>query len=234
MWRYYQNKMQIEVLYRPSYSLAVIKLAPNEEIRLEAGAMVSMSQGVTIETRAAGGILKSLGRSLLGGESFFQNFFKAPPSGGEITVAPELPGDVFTYEMSGESLMIQAGSFMACETSIELNTKVGLKGIMAAEGFSMLEATGTGKLLLSSYGAIHEKELAVGEKYIVDSTHLVAFPASMPVEPKTVGGLKSTLLSGEGLVVELSGPGRLMLQTRSQNAFLSWLIPKLPFKRQGD
>ncbi|HEX9091859.1 MAG TPA: TIGR00266 family protein [Anaerolineales bacterium] len=226
--------MQIEVLYRPSYSLALIKLAPNEEIRIEAGAMVSMSQGVTIETKAAGGFFKSLSRTMLGGESFFQNFFKAPAQGGEITVAPELPGDVFTYDMSGETLMVQSGSFMACETTIELNTKLSIKAFVAAEGFSMLEASGTGKLLLSSYGAIHEKVLAAGEKYTVDTTHLVAFPASMPVERKTVGGLKSTLLSGEGLVVELTGPGRLLMQTRSPHAFLSWLIPNLPFKRQGE
>ena len=226
--------MQIDVLYRPSYSLAVIKLSPNEEIRIEAGSMVSMSEGVSIETKAAGGFLKSFSRSVLGHESFFQNFFKAPSQGGEITVAPELPGDVFTYDMGGEKLMIQSGSFMACETTIELNTKVSLKAFVAAEGFSMLEASGTGKLLLSSYGAIHEKVLAAGEKYIVDTTHLVAFPASMPVERKAVGGLKSTLLSGEGLVVELTGPGRLLMQTRSPHAFISWLVPNLPFKRQGE
>src|SRR4030066_1237732 len=172
--------MQIEVLYRPSYSLAVIKLAGNEEIRIEAGAMVSMSEGVTIETKATGGFFKSLTRSVLGGESFFQNFFKAPPQGGEITVAPELPGDVFTYDMSGEKLMVQSGSFMACETTIELNTKVSVKAFVAAEGFSMLETSGTGKPPLSSYGAIHEKVLAAGEKYIVDTTPLAPFPASSP------------------------------------------------------
>jgi uncharacterized protein (TIGR00266 family) len=196
--------------------------------------MVSMSEGVTIETRATGGFFKSLTRSMLGGESFFQNFFKAPSQGGEITAAPNLPGDIFTLDMSGERLLVQAGSFMACETTIDLNTKLSLKAFVAAEGFSILEASGTGKLLLSSYGAIHEKVLAAGEKYIVDTTHLVAFPASMPVERKTVGGLKSTLLSGEGLVVELTGPGRLLMQTRSPHAFISWLIPNLPFKRQGE
>ena len=95
----------------------------------------------------------------------------------------------------------------------------------------MLEASGTGKLLLSSYGAIHEKNLAAGEKYTVDTTHIVAFNAAMPVERKTVGGLKSTFLSGEGLVVQLTGPGRVLLQTRSPKAFLDWLIPNLPFKR---
>ena len=45
---------------------------------------------------------------------------------------------------------------------------------------------------------------------------------------RKVGGLKSTLLSGEGLVVDLTGPGRFLLQTRSTEAFLAWLIPLLP------
>jgi len=42
------------------------------------------------------------------------------------------------------------------------------------------------------------------------------------------GGLKETFLSGEGLVCEFTGPGRLYLQTRSMDAFLKFLIPKLP------
>jgi uncharacterized protein (TIGR00266 family) len=225
--------MEIEILFRPSYSLGVIKLAPDEQIRMDSGAMVSMSQGITIETKASGGFLKSLTRAALGGESFFQNFFKAPPTGGEITVAPELPGDVFLLELQGETMMVQSGAFLACETGLALDTKISLKGFMSAEGFSMLTATGTGKLLLSSYGAIFEKILAAGELYTVDTTHLVAFNANMTVTPRAVGGLKSTLLSGEGLVVDVTGPGRLLMQTRSQNAFLSWLIPHLPFKRQG-
>ncbi len=226
--------MEIEILYRPSYSLSVVKLNPNEEIRVEAGAMVSMSQSVTIETKATGGFLKSLSRAVLGGESFFQNYFKASAEGGEITLAPELPGDVFLLELKGEKFFVQSGSFLACESGVELNAKVSTKALVSAEGFSMLEATGSGTMLLSSYGAIHEKNLAPGERYIVDTTHLVAFDGNMPISPKAVGGFKSTLLSGEGLVVELTGPGRLLMQTRSPHAFLSWLIPNLPFDKQSD
>jgi uncharacterized protein (AIM24 family) len=94
----------------------------------------------------------------------------------------------------------------------------------------MLEATGSGKVLVSSYGAIYEKTLASGEKYIVDTTHLVAFDGNMNVQTKSVGGLKSTMLSGEGLVVELTGPGKLYLQTRSPQALISWIIPQVPTK----
>ena len=220
--------MEIEIMHRPSYSLAVAKLTPNERIRAEAGAMVSMSSTVSIETKAEGGFLKSLGRAVLGGESFFQNFFLASAQGGEITLAPELPGDMMLIELKGSKLMIQAGSYVASENGVELTAKVSVKAFMSAEGISMLEASGTGKLLVSSYGAIFERTLGSGEKYIVDTSHLVAFDANMSVTPKTVGGIKSTLFSGEGLVVELTGPGTIYMQTRSPKALIDWIIPQLP------
>lgn len=220
--------MQIDIQHRPSYSLAIVQLSPNERIRAESGAMVSMSASVNIETKAEGGILKSLSRAVLGGESFFQNFYQAGPQGGEVTLAPELPGDIALIELRGETMMIQAGSYLASENGIELNAKVSMKAFLSAEGFSILEAKGSGKLLVSSYGAIYEKTLASGEKYIVDTSHLVAFDGTVQVAPRAAGGLKTTLLSGEGLVVELTGPGRLYIQTRSPQALINWIIPQLP------
>lgn len=220
--------MEIELVHRPSYSLAVAKLTPNERIRAEAGAMVSMSGGVNIETKAEGGLLKSLGRAVLGGESFFQNFFVAPAQGGEITLAPELPGDMMLIELRGQKLMLQSGSYVASEDGVELTARVSVKAFMSAEGISMLEASGNGKLVVSSYGAIVERSIPTGEKYIVDTSHLVAFDANMSVTPRTVGGFKSTLFSGEGLVVELTGPGMVYMQTRSPQALINWIIPQLP------
>ena len=220
--------MQIDIQHRPSYSLAIVQLAPNERIRAESGAMVSMSASVNIETKAEGGIFKSLSRAVLGGESFFQNFYQAGPQGGEVTLAPELPGDIALIELRGETLMVQAGSYLASENGIDLNAKISMKAFLSAEGISMLEAQGNGKLLVSSYGAVYERTLAAGEKYIVDTSHLVAFDATLNVVPRTAGGLKATLLSGEGLVVELTGPGRLYIQTRSPKALIDWIIPQLP------
>jgi len=221
--------MQIEILYRPAYSFGVIKLNPNEQVRVEGGSMVGMSSGVTLETKAAGGVLKSLARSVLGGESFFQNIYKASASGGEVSVAPALPGDLFAMNLQNEKLMVQSGSYVASEMVIELDTKWGgAKTFFASEGLIMLRASGSGQLVLSSYGAIHEMNLAANQSYSVDTGHLVAFTEGMGFKVRRVGGLKSTLFSGEGLVVDLTGPGRVLLQTRSTDAFLSWLIPKLP------
>ena len=221
--------MDVKILYKPSYSLGVLKLSGGEQVRVEGGAMVSMSAGVTLETKATGGIFKSLARSVLGGESFFQNTFIAPSGGGEVSVAPALPGDMFSLNLNNEGLLVQSGSYVASESGVELDTKWGgAKTFFASEGLIMLRASGSGELLLSSYGAIHEKNLIEGEKFTVDTGHLVAFTEGINFKVNKVGGLKSTIFSGEGLVVELTGPGRLLMQTRSTDAFLSWLIPQLP------
>lgn len=227
--------MDIDIIYRPSYSLGVIRLAGGEQVLVEGGSMVAMSQGVTLETKATGGFLKSLGRSLLGGESFFQNTYRAPAGGGTIYVAPPLPGDLSTMDLRNESILIQSGAYVASEMGVQIDTKWGgAKTFFASEGLILLRASGSGKVMLSSYGAIHEVDLGAGEMLTVDTGHLVAFNEQVGFKVRAIGGIKSTLFSGEGLVVDLSGPGKVLLQTRSQSSFLAWLIPQLPRERRGD
>lgn len=226
--------MQTEVLYRPSYSIARVILSPNEAVIAEAGAMLSMSGDMQIETKMRGGVLQSLARSVLGGESFFINTFRASARGGEVLLAPTLSGDVFILTMQNQSYLVQSGSFLACSEGVATDTKwSGAKTFFGGEGLIMLRCTGSGILILSSYGAIHEIDLAPGQVYTVDTGHLVAFPETIGFKVRAVGGLKSTLLGGEGLVVDLSGPGKVLVQTRSVRAFLGWLIPKIP-KRSSD
>ena len=101
-------------------------------------------------------------------------------------MAPALPGDLFSLELQNESLMVQSGSFVASEIGVELDTKWGgAKTFFASEGLIMLRASGSGQLLLSSYGAIHEVDLTPGEGYTVDTGHLVAFSPGMGFQ---VGG----------------------------------------------
>lgn len=221
--------MQVEILYRPSYSVARVLLDRNEKIQVESGAMVGMSPNLEMETEAKGGFLKSLSRSMFGGESFFMNTYTGTVDGDSLLLAPPLPGDIAVIEMQGETLMVQSGSYLASTEGISVDTKwSGAKTFFGSEGLIMLKVSGSGTLIVSSYGAIHPMELAAGQKYIVDTGHLVSFDAQIGFSVKKVAGWKSTLFSGEGLVVELSGPGKLNLQSRSQDSFLSWLIPRLP------
>ncbi|MBI3968936.1 MAG: TIGR00266 family protein [Chloroflexi bacterium] len=223
--------MQVQILYAPSYSLAIAQLSSNESLIAEAGAMVSMSGGVQIETKARGGLLGGLARSFLGGESFFMNTFVAGPSGGEVTLASALPGDLIHMQLQGHSILAQSGSFVASGPGVTVDTKWGgAKSFFAGEGLFLLRIHGQGDLILSSYGAIHARDLAPGESYIVDTGHIVAFQEGMAYGVKKLGGLKSLFFSGEGLVAEFQGPGRVWIQTRSPGALLEWLAPQITKK----
>jgi uncharacterized protein (TIGR00266 family) len=220
--------MDYEILYQPSYALLKLNLDRSEKVNAEAGALVSMSSGISIETGMKGGLFGGLKRSLLGGESFFINKFTAE-SPGEITMAPALPGDIHAMDLENEVLYVQSGSFMAGTIDIGIDTKWGgSKTFFSKEGLFLLKIEGTGSLFASSFGAIHPITLEEGETYTVDTGHIVAFDDNVGYNVKKIGGLKSTLFSGEGLVVELTGPGRAWIQSRSQDAFLAWLIPRLP------
>ena len=221
-------EMEHQIDYRPSFALLTLSLDAGEAVRTEAGSMVSYSDGVTVETVAEGGILGSLKRSVLGGESFFQNTFTASEA-GEVTLAPPLSGDIIRHDIDDETLYVQSGSYLASHPDIDLDTKFGGgRSFFGGEGLFLLKLTGAGPTFLSSYGAVHEVELDEGERYTVDTGHIVAFEESATFDVDRVGGLRSTLFSGEGLVCTFTGPGRVWIQTRSPDHFLAWLIPKLP------
>ena len=221
--------MKIRIEYQPSYSLAIVDLAADERVQVETGAMVSMSAHVEIETQMKGGLMKAVTRSVLGGETLFVNNFTARGSAGEITLAPSLPGDLHHQTLHGETVYIQSGSFLASSPHIELDAKWGgARTFFASEGLFLLRASGNGDVVISSYGAIHRVEVSPDRPYVIDTGHVVAFSEGVEFEVRRVGGWKSTMLSGEGLVCEFRGRGHILMQTRSTQAFLSWLAPRLP------
>ncbi len=226
--------MQIEILYRPSYSLAVVQLRPGEAVQAESGAMVSMSANIRPETAMKGGVIGALKRKVLGGESLFANTYRAEGTPGEVTLAPSLPGDIYHVPMKGETLFIQSASFLAGDPAIDLDTAWGgAKTFFSGEGLFLLKASGSGDILLSSYGAIHKVAITQGRPYLCDTGHVVAFTQGLSFSVQRFGNWKSTFLGGEGLVCEFQGQGDLFIQTRSTQAFLSWLIPQLPTRTGG-
>lgn len=220
--------MKHTILYRPVYSLLQVELDAGEAISAESGAMVSMSPTIEIQTSAKGGLFSSLKRSLVGGESFFQNTFTCSTGKGIITFAPSYLGDIEHIPLAGEWL-VQSGSYLCSTPALNIDTKFqGFKGMVSGEGLFFLRIFGEGDLFISSFGAIHPIELQPGEEIRVDTGNLVAFQQGISYSVERVGGLKSTMLSGEGLVLRLKGPGKLYIQTRSPRSFAGWLYQLLP------
>jgi uncharacterized protein (TIGR00266 family) len=220
--------MQVQLKHQPAFSLAIVTMAPNEQVKVEPGAMVGYSEGVSVETKAEGGVFGGLKR-MVAGESFFQNTYHAPAQGGELTLAPALPGDIMVLRIQGSEFMLQSGAYIASETSVATDAKWGgAKGFFGSGSLVLLKVSGQGQVVIGCYGSMEERMLAPGQKYTVDTGHIVGFDASVQFSVQRVGGWKSTILSGEGLVCQLTGPGRVLMQTRSEESFLGWLLPKLP------
>ena len=125
-----------------------------------------MIGGVEIVTTAStGGLLGGLKRSVLGGESFFINTFTASDRRARSSVAPTLPGDIIHLPAPRrQAMLVQSGSWIASEPSVEVDTKWGgAKTFFSGEGLFMLHCSGAGDMLVSSYGAIFERQLQPGE-----------------------------------------------------------------------
>jgi uncharacterized protein (TIGR00266 family) len=221
--------VQIEIKFDPAFAMAFAHLEPGEAIRAEAGAMVSHTPGLTMETSTQGGLMKGLKRAV-GGESFFMNTFTATQPGDHIGLAAPLPGDIAHWPLSGQTVYLQSGAYLASAMGIEVDSSWGgSKTFFSGEGLIVLKVWGTGDLLVSAYGAIHAIDLAPGQAYVVDTGHMVGWSEGVTYQvSKAGGGLKQTFLGGEGLVCTLTGPGRIYLQSRSTSDFLNWLTPRLP------
>jgi len=222
--------MKIQVEHRPSYALGIVDLDSGESVKAESGAMVSMSGNVQVQSGIQGGLFKSALRKVLGGESFFVNTFTAAGGPGQVTFAPSLPGDVNDLELAGD-LYVQSGSYLAGDPDVDIDIKWGgARSFFASEGLFLLHLRGRGRVLLSSFGAIHRIPLD-GGRVVVDTGHVVAFDSTVDWNVRKVSGMVTSLISGEGLVCEFTGSGSVWLQTRSNQAFLDWLIPRLPTAR---
>jgi uncharacterized protein (TIGR00266 family) len=216
--------------HSPSFSTLIFSLKQGQSVQTEKGAMMYMSRNLEIQTHGrSGGMMKGLVTSALGGESFFVNTYTATRGPGDLAVVGPTMGDIKALDVSRQPMILQSGAFLASMPEVTLDTKwQGLKGFLSEKDFVMLRASGMGKVWVSSFGAIIEKDLQPGEVLSVDTGHLVAFPDNMQYSVHRVGGWKSTILSGEGLVTDLVGPGKILLQTRTIGAFAASLIPYLP------
>lgn len=216
--------------HQGAFALAVVNLQAGQSISAEAGAMVSMSANIDLQSEMKGGVFGALKRAV-GGESAFVSTFTAAGAPGEVTLAPGAPGDVAGIEMTNQAFIVQSSSYLAGDTSLVIDTKFGgSRSFFGGEGLFVLHVSGTGLLLVSSFGAIHRKVLRPGENYVIDTGHLVAWEGHMTynLRKASKAGYFRSFLSGEGLVAEFSGPGEILIQTRNLAAFAGLLKPFFP------
>jgi uncharacterized protein (TIGR00266 family) len=203
----------------------ILSLAPGDEVRAEAGAMMFMTQSIDMDAKMDGGFLGGLKRKFLAGESFFITYFRSTRGAGKVAFAGPYPGKIIQMELKGEQMLCQKDAFLCAVGDIDLSiafTKRIGAGFFGGEGFILQKMEGTGQLFIHSGGTIVPMTLAAGEHVRVDTGCLVALDPTVDYDIVRVGGIKTSLFGGEGLFfASLTGPGRVWLQT-------------LPFSRLAD
>ncbi len=215
--------MKFDISGNPAYGDLTIALAAGESCWSEGGAMSRMSSHIELKTRLVGGLMKSVIRRIVGGESLFISEYTAPHM-AYVSLTPACPGSVLHREMKGDHFLLTAGSFLACTPGMNLGTRFGgLRAFFSGEGGFLIDVSGHGDLFFNAYGGVVEKDIQ-GE-FVVDTGHVVGWEPSLSYTIGGMGGLKQTLFSGEGLVMRFTGQGKLYLQTRHLRALAGWLRP---------
>lgn len=223
--------MDIQILQQPDSSIAKITMNAQEELMAEAGTMVAMSDFINVSTTLrqgkGGGVLGGLKR-MMAGESLFLSVFRCYQPNGEIFLAPRFIGDMIVYEMTGNELVVQSGSYLACASGIDIDLGFqGFKSFFSGESVFWLNITGFGAVILSSFGGIYE--IDVDGEYIVDTGHIVAFEKTLDFKIGKAGSsLLGSFLGGEGLVCRFFGKGKVFCQTHNPSSFGSLIGSQLP------
>jgi uncharacterized protein (TIGR00266 family) len=227
--------MQFQLLEKPDFTMVQIGFdAPGEEMICESGAMVARDSGMQMKTSLQGGFLAAMKRKALGGESLFQNTFTATAPGQRLYFAPGPEGDVEVVNMDGYTpIFLNSGAYLGAPPSVTLDTKWGgTKGFFSGTGMFLLKCMGTGPLFFCTYGGIHAVDVGPGG-YICDTGHVVAFTGGLNYNITKLGGLGGLLFSGEGLVCNFQGQGRLWISTRNARSLVNFVNPYRRIQPRG-
>ncbi|MBI2571734.1 MAG: TIGR00266 family protein [Candidatus Schekmanbacteria bacterium] len=222
--------MRYEIVKPGAYPVLEVTLAAQERLVAEAGAMSWMSPGMKMETSMRGGVVSSLKRKALGGESLFQNTFSTTGGAATVGLVPGQPGEVVVLELTGRDLFLERGAYIASTPEVQLDAKFqGLKGLFS-EGLFVLRAFGKGLLFFAAYGSVDE--IDVDGEYIVDNGYAVAWESSLSYSVTRARKIRSFLF-GDQLLLVFRGRGKVWAQCRSAVSFANWVHPFRPVKSKS-
>ena len=168
-----------------------VELDPGESAVAEAGSMMYMTPGITMETvfgdgsqqAAGGGVMNAMlgaGKRLLTGESLFMTVFTNQGSGKQqVSFAAPYPGKILAMDLKqlGGTLICQKDSFLCAARGISIGIafqrRIGV-GLFGGEGFIMQKLEGDGLCFVHAGGTVHPLELGAGQTLRVDTGCLVA------------------------------------------------------------
>lgn len=207
-----------------------IELDQLESVVAEAGAMMMMDAGISMETifgdgskGNAGGLLGKLGgaaKRVVTGESLFMTAFtNNDRDRRKVAFASPYPGKIIPVKLSefGGKIICQKDAFLCAAKGVSVGIDFRRKlsvGFFGGEGFILQKLEGDGLAFIHAGGTIIKKTLRAGQTLKVDTGCLVAMTKDVNYDIQFVGGIKNALFGGEGLfLATLTGPGEVWVQS---------------------
>lgn len=218
--------------------LLQVVLEPGETLYAERNAMVAMDDTLSLTGRARGGVLSALARKMLNDETFFQQKIQADKERGQALLSPTLPGDVVLLDCGEHQYMLSDGAYLASTEHVEMEVKTQSLGralLGNSGGFFLMQTAGHGQVAVSGFGSIRPIELTGEHSVYVDNGHLVAWDASLrydialnTAKQGMFGKLLHSQTSGEGVVLKISGKGKIYVCSRNRGGMLDWIFANMP------
>jgi uncharacterized protein (TIGR00266 family) len=217
---------EYKILDGPAFAKVNFKLDKGDTIYANAGAMSYMDKSVAIKTETRG-FFKGLVRGLFTSQSMFLTGYTGTKSNTQISFASHLSGDIMPMIIKpGEKYTLSSRSVICMTKNIKLNTITKWRGMFAGENVFLTEAevdvdsNTFGMIWIASYGGSEKLDIKSGQIMSIDNGMFLASPSYVNYTLGTVGGVKSFFFSGEGFVMDFTGPCSVYVQGRNYNEFI--------------
>jgi uncharacterized protein (AIM24 family) len=212
-----------------------VTLQPGEKITSVAGELSWMSASIEMHTSTQmgnSGLGGLLGR-LAGGSSLFFTDYTAVGQSGTVAFAAKVPGHIMDLPLQGgHSYLVHRHGFL-CGTSgiqigISFQQNLGV-GVFGGNGFIMQKVTGIGTAFIELSGELITYDLARGEVLNVHPGHVGLLSETVSLGITRIKGVRNLIFGGDGVfLAQLTGPGRVWLQSMPIVNLANALIPYLP------
>lgn len=216
--------MESEILKISLGNALKINMDRGDEFYSEPGSFIFAEGDFEVKSSLGYGYLGLITRPM-GGESPFINRYKAKKR-STLVVGPKRLGGIEGIELKG-NLLVRDGAYLGHEGEIEIGAQFGgITSLVAGSGLFFMVLKGRGKVYINGDKYIFSKKLKKGEEIYIDNTSFLAADDSVTFRTKTFGdNLITKLFGGEGLILKITGPGRVYYQAQSKG-YLSTLIER--------
>jgi uncharacterized protein (TIGR00266 family) len=213
-----------------------IHLDPSESVIAVSGELSWMTASIEMHTATqhggGGGLFGAFKRAVSGG-SLFMTAYTAQGAAGTVAFAAKIPGHIVPVTVApGQEYMVHRHGFL-CGTPDAVLT-VGFQqslgaGVFGGEGFILQRLSGSAQAWVELGGEVVSYDLGPGESLRVHPGHVGMFESRVGFDITRIKGIRNMLFGGDGIfLAQLTGPGRVWLQTLTLSNLAHALAPYLP------